>query len=33
MARTRTGDERVRTIEQLMATKEIVITCGSGGVG
>src|SRR3954451_24891837 len=25
--------ERARTIEQLMATKEIVITCGSGGVG
>ena len=33
MARTRAGDERVRTIEQLMASKEIVITCGSGGVG
>src|SRR3954468_15180698 len=25
--------ERARTLEQLLATKEIVISCGSGGVG
>src|SRR3954467_6877383 len=25
--------ERARSLEQLLATKEIVITCGSGGVG
>ncbi|CAN5445216.1 ArsA family ATPase [soil metagenome] len=25
--------EKVRTLEQLLATKEIVISCGSGGVG
>jgi anion-transporting ArsA/GET3 family ATPase len=29
----RATDGPVRTLEQLMATKEIVITCGSGGVG
>jgi anion-transporting ArsA/GET3 family ATPase len=29
----RATEDRVRTLEQLMATKEIVITCGSGGVG
>lgn len=27
------GDDKVRTLEQLLATKEIVICCGSGGVG
>ncbi len=27
------ADEKVRTLEQLLATKEIVISCGSGGVG
>ncbi|MFN8018109.1 MAG: ArsA-related P-loop ATPase [Acidimicrobiales bacterium] len=27
------GDDRARTLEQLLATKEIVISCGSGGVG
>ena len=27
------SDDRVRTLEQLLATKEIVISCGSGGVG
>ncbi|CAN5754813.1 ArsA family ATPase [soil metagenome] len=27
------GDDKVRTLEQLLATKEIVISCGSGGVG
>ncbi|MCU1352615.1 MAG: oxyanion-translocating ATPase [Acidimicrobiales bacterium] len=26
-------DDRVRNLEQLLATKEIVISCGSGGVG
>ena len=26
-------EERVRTLEQLLATREIVISCGSGGVG
>ena len=26
-------DDKVRTLEQLLATREIVITCGSGGVG
>ncbi|MBP7631515.1 MAG: AAA family ATPase, partial [Acidimicrobiales bacterium] len=25
--------DRVRTLEQLLATREIVISCGSGGVG
>ncbi len=29
----RSGDDKVRTLEQLLATKEIVVTCGSGGVG
>ncbi len=40
-AKARTGrekpdkaaDDKVRTLEQLLATKEIVICCGSGGVG
>ncbi len=27
------ASERVRTLEQLLATKEIVVSCGSGGVG
>ncbi len=27
------SDDKVRTLEQLLATKEIVISCGSGGVG
>jgi anion-transporting ArsA/GET3 family ATPase len=27
------GDGQARTLEQLLATREIVITCGSGGVG
>ncbi|HEY4378310.1 MAG TPA: ArsA-related P-loop ATPase [Acidimicrobiales bacterium] len=27
------GDDRARNLEQLLAAKEIVITCGSGGVG
>ena len=27
------ADDKVRTLEQLLATREIVITCGSGGVG
>ena len=27
------GGERARTLEQLLATKEIVLSCGSGGVG
>lgn len=27
------GDDRARTLEQLLAAKEIVISCGSGGVG
>ena len=31
--RTDTVDDRARTLEQLLATKEIVISCGSGGVG
>ncbi len=26
-------DDRVRTLEQLLATREIVVCCGSGGVG
>lgn len=26
-------DGQVRTLEQLLATREIVISCGSGGVG
>ncbi|MCU1369219.1 MAG: oxyanion-translocating ATPase [Ilumatobacteraceae bacterium] len=30
---TGTPTERARTLEQLLATKEIVISCGSGGVG
>ena len=29
----RAADDKVRTLEQLLATKEIVISCGSGGVG
>jgi anion-transporting ArsA/GET3 family ATPase len=35
MARRRaeTGDERARNVEQLLAAKEIAISCGSGGVG
>lgn len=35
MASARPGDagESVRTLEQLLATKEIVVSCGSGGVG
>ena len=27
------AETRVRTLEQLLATKEIVISCGAGGVG
>ncbi len=27
------ADDKVRTLEQLLATREIVISCGSGGVG
>jgi len=27
------GDDQIRTLEQLLAAKEIVISCGSGGVG
>ncbi|MBX3285041.1 MAG: ArsA family ATPase [Actinobacteria bacterium] len=27
------ADEKVRTLEQLLATREIVVCCGSGGVG
>jgi len=30
---TTSEEDKVRTLEQLLATKEIVITCGSGGVG
>ena len=33
MAKPRKPEEKVRTLEQLLATKEIVVTCGSGGVG
>jgi anion-transporting ArsA/GET3 family ATPase len=33
MARHKDAPDQVRTIEQLLATREIVITCGSGGVG
>src|ERR1700680_709128 len=29
----RTGDQKARTLEQLMAAHEIVVACGSGGVG
>ena len=32
-ARAKTGDGRPVSIEQLLAAKEIVISCGSGGVG
>ncbi|MBX3312940.1 MAG: ArsA family ATPase [Actinobacteria bacterium] len=31
--RRRSDGEEVRTLEQLLATREIVISCGSGGVG
>ena len=31
--RKRQTDGQARSLEQLLATKEIVITCGSGGVG
>ena len=27
------GDDKARTLEQLLATREIVVCCGSGGVG
>ena len=30
---TNTSNDRVRTLEQLLATREIVLSCGSGGVG
>jgi anion-transporting ArsA/GET3 family ATPase len=33
MARRRTAEERPANLEQLLAAKEIVISCGSGGVG
>ena len=32
-AGTERGDDPARSLEQLLATKEIVVTCGSGGVG
>ena len=31
--KARNPDEKVRTLEQLLATREIVLSCGSGGVG
>jgi anion-transporting ArsA/GET3 family ATPase len=31
--RRRAGDERARSLEHLLAAKEIVVVCGSGGVG
>ena len=31
--RSEPGDERARNVEQLLAAKEIAISCGSGGVG
>jgi anion-transporting ArsA/GET3 family ATPase len=33
MSAKRGGDERAQTFEQLLAAKEIVVFCGSGGVG
>ena len=33
MRRERRGDERATSFEHLLATKEIVVFCGSGGVG
>src|SRR3954452_17979 len=33
MSAKRRGDERAQTFEQLLAAKEIVVLCGSGGVG
>src|SRR3954447_15787354 len=33
MATNSSTPDKVRTLEQLLATREIVISCGSGGVG